>query len=120
MLIGVALVGKESGQTTWAKITWLRLSSNLCAGMEEVQGDRKRPSLGICVCARVTPYTPPKNKRKWMRILLIFLTMEGARLAKSGMPCPFVCLFCFKQATVIAKSWPGVESEINHALKLFY
>ena len=47
-----------------------------------------------------------------MRILLIFLTMAGSQ-GWQARGCLFpVCLFCFKRATVIAKAWPGVESEI--------
>lgn len=78
MLDRVTLVGKESGQTMWAKITWLRLCGVTVLGWKRRRGAEKDQVWGW-MCARVTPYTPSKNKRKWMRILLIFLTMAGSQ-----------------------------------------
>lgn len=103
-------MGKDHlAQTVW---------SNSVLGWKRHRGAEKDQVWGW-MCPRVTPYTPSKKKRKWMRILLIFLTMAGSQ-GWQARGCLFpVCLFCFKRATVIAKAWPGVESEINRALKLF-
>lgn len=62
MLDRVALVGKESGQTTWAKITWLRLSSTLVLGWKRCRGTEKDQVWG-CVCVQESPPTlPPRTK----------------------------------------------------------
>lgn len=120
MLDRVALVGKESGQTTWAKITWLRLLSNLVLGWKGCRGTEKDQVWGcVCVCKSHPLHSLQEQKKVDAYSADISNHGREPGLASQGMPFPFVCLFCFKQATVIAKSWPGVESEINHALKLF-
>lgn len=74
-------MGKDNlAQTVWSN---LMLGWKRCRGMEKDQ-------VGVGVCARVTPYTPSKKKRKWMRILLISLTTgREPGLASQGMPFPF-------------------------------
>ena len=120
MLDRVTLVGKESGQTMWAKITWLRLCGvTLCWDGRGAGAQRKIKSGGGCVCKSHPLHSLQAEKKVDAYSADISNHGREPGLASQGMPFPSVCLFCFKQATVIAKAWPGVESEINCALKLF-
>ena len=102
-------MGKDNlAQTVW---------SNLMLGWKRCRGTEK-DQVGVGVCARVTPYTPSKKKRKWMRILLISLTMAGSQ-GWQARGCLFPLALLLQMSSSHCKSWPGGESEINRALKLF-
>lgn len=80
-------------------------------------GGQKRPSLGICVCARVTP-TSLQEQKKVDAYSADISNMEGARAGKPGgclVPLS-VCSASNKQQS-LPKSYQ-VESEINHALNI--
>ena len=87
--------------------------------MEEAQGRRERSSLGVDVSKSHPLHSLQEEKKVDAYSADISNHGREPGLASQGMPFPFVCLFCFKRATVIAKAWPGVESEINRALELF-